>query len=66
MIRSLYGVESSKELRKPQTEFLHEEFGKVLAGRAFLNRDGEGTVYIATPSGATEEEVRAKVLLYVK
>jgi hypothetical protein len=66
MIRSLYGVESSKELRKPQTEFLHEEFGKVLAGRAFLSRDGEGTVYVATPSGATEEEVRAKVLLYVK
>jgi len=66
MIRSLYGVESSKELRKPQVEFLHEEFGKVLAGRAFLDRDGQGTVYIATPSGATEEEVRANVLLYTK
>lgn len=66
MIRSIYGVESSKELRKPQTEFLYEEFGKVLSGRAFLDRDGQGTVYIATPSGGTEEEVRAKVLLYVK
>jgi hypothetical protein len=66
MIRSLYDVESSKELRRPQIDFLYEEFGKVLAGKAFLDRDGQGTVYIATPNAATEEEVRAKVLLYVK
>lgn len=66
MIRSMYGVESSKELRKPQVDFLYEEFGKVLSGRAFLDLDGQGTVYIATPMGATEEEVRARVLLYVR
>lgn len=66
MIRSLYGVESSKDLRKPQVEFLYEEFGKVLAGRAFLDRDGQETVYIATPAGTTEEEVKKNVLAYAK
>ncbi len=64
LIRSAYGVESSKELRKPQIDFLDVEFGKVLAGKAFLARDKEGTVYIATPVGDTEEEVRTKVLKY--
>ncbi len=64
MLKSMYGVESSKELRKPQVEFLYEEFGKVLSGRAFLDRDGQGTVYVATPMGASEEEVRKNVLLY--
>lgn len=66
MIRSMYGVESSKELRKPQVDFLFDEFGKVLAGKAFLDRDGQETVYIATPMGTTEEEVRKNVLAYQK
>jgi hypothetical protein len=66
MLKGMYGVESSKELRKPQVDFLFGEFGKVLAGRAFLDRDGKGEIYVATPSGTTEEEVKAKVLLYVK
>lgn len=64
LIRSLYNVQSSKELRKPQIEFLYTEFGRVLSGTAFLDRDGQGTVYIATPDGKTEEEVRANVLKY--
>lgn len=66
LIKGLYGVDSSKELRKPQVEFLHDEFGKVLAGRAFLDRDGKGEIYVATPSGTTEEEVKAKVLEYAR
>lgn len=66
LIYSLYNVESTRDLRKPQVDFLHLEFGKVLAGRAFLDRDGQGTVYVATPSGVTEEEVRARVLQYTK
>jgi hypothetical protein len=66
LIHSLYNVESTKELRKPQIDFLFDEFGKVLAGRAFLDRDGEGTVYVATPSGETEEEVKERVLSYTK
>ncbi len=66
MIHSLYNVESTKELRKPQVSFLYDEFGKVLSGKAFLDRDGQGTVYIATPSGTTEEEVKERVLQYQK
>jgi len=66
MIRWMYGVESSKELRKPQVDFLYDEFGKVLAGRAFLARDENGNVYVATPMGSTEEEVKRNVLTYAK
>jgi hypothetical protein len=66
MIKSLYGVESSKELRRPQVDFLYSEFGKILSGHAFLDRDGQGTVYIATPMGVSEEEVRRNVLTYAK
>lgn len=66
LIKCMYDVESTKDLRKPQVEFLHDEFSKVLTGRAFLDRDGKGTVYVATPSGSTEEEVKARVLAYSK
>jgi len=66
LIGCTYNVGSTKELRKPQVEFLDGEFSKVLAGRAFLDRDGQGTVYVATPVGVTEEEVRANVLAYSK
>lgn len=60
LLRACYGVESSKELRKPQVDFLHVEFGKVLAGKAFLDRDPQGVIYIATPQQhAANEEVRA-------
>lgn len=66
LIRNLYGVESSKELRRPQIEFLHGEFGKVLAGRAFLARDGQNAIYVATPGGTNEEEVKTNVLEYTQ
>jgi len=66
MIRCMYNVESSRELRKPQVDFLYGEFAKVLAEQAFLDRDKENTVYIATPVGTTEEEVRRNVLTYTK
>jgi hypothetical protein len=64
LIRAAYGVESSKDLRKPQIEFLHDLFGNVLAGRAYVARDPTGTVFIKNPTGDTEEEVRRKVLEY--
>lgn len=66
MIRCMYNVESSRDLRKPQVDFLYGEFAKVLAEQAFLDRDKENTVYIATPVGTTEEEVRRNVLTYTK
>ena len=66
LIHGAWGVESSKELRKPQIEILHQMFGDVLAGRSFLARDREGAVYIAHPGGVSEEEVKRKVLEYQK
>ena len=62
LLLAAYDVASSKELRKPQVDFLYHEFGKVLSGLAFMARDANGAVYIATPPGETEEEVRANVL----
>lgn len=62
LLLAAYDVASSKELRKPQVDFLYNEFGKVLSGLAFMARDANGAVYIATPPGETEEEVRANVL----
>jgi hypothetical protein len=61
LIRGAYNVESTRELRKPQVEFLYGEFGKVLAGLAYLARDEKGIPYIATPFGVEEEEVKARV-----
>lgn len=50
MIKVMYKVESAKELRKPQVDFLYEEFGKVLGGKAYLARDEKGIPFIATKS----------------
>lgn len=61
LVRGHYNVESTKELRKPQTDFLYAEFGKVLAGMAYLDRDEKDIPYIATPAGTNKEEVKAKV-----
>lgn len=47
LVRALYKVGSSKDLKKYQTDFLYEEFGKVLAGRAALARDESGDPFVA-------------------
>lgn len=41
IVKEFFGVESSKELRKHQVDFLYREFGDVLAGRSVLALDGE-------------------------
>ncbi len=46
MIKAHFKVESTKELRKPQMDWLYTEFGNVLAGRAHLARDQKGTPFI--------------------
>jgi hypothetical protein len=51
IIKSLYGIESSKELKKYQVDFLYQEFGKVLAGQATLCRDEDGSPFVGTPMG---------------
>lgn len=57
LIQALFKVESTKELRKPQVDWLYEQFGKVLATQAHLVRDEKGIPFIrdgaptvATPS----------------
>lgn len=60
LIKGCYNVESTKELRRPQVEFLYNEFGKVLAGTAFLNRDEKGVPFVVTLSDVNAEEVHAK------
>lgn len=59
LIKALYKVESTKDLRKPQIDFLYEEFGRVLAGRAVLARDEKGIPYVATKSEVTAMSTRA-------
>jgi hypothetical protein len=51
MIKGLYKLESTKDLRKYQVDFLGQEFGEVLAGRAALERDETGTPFVRRLSG---------------
>lgn len=51
MIKALYKVESTKELRKFQVDFLYREFGEVLAARAELALDTEGVPFVRHLSG---------------
>jgi len=46
MIKGLYKLESAKELRKYQIDFLYREFAEVLAGRSELALDESGMPYI--------------------
>lgn len=51
MVKGLYKLESTKDLRKYQVDFLTREFGEVLTGRAALERDETGTPYVRRLSG---------------
>jgi hypothetical protein len=46
LIKTLFKVERTKELRKPQVDWLYEQFGRVLAGQAHLVRDEKEIPYI--------------------
>lgn len=46
LIKALFKVEGTKELRKPQVDWIYEQFGKVLAGQAHLVRDEKEIPYI--------------------
>lgn len=46
LIKAIFKVEGTKELRKPQVDWLYEQFGRVLAGQAHLSRDDSGIPYI--------------------
>ena len=47
MIRNLYDLESTKDMKKYQADFLYREFGEVLSGRAHLALDEVGVPYVA-------------------
>lgn len=53
LLKAIYKIESTKELKKYQCEFLDREFVEVLAGRAALDRDEMGVPYVRRLSGAT-------------
>jgi len=54
MIKGLYKLESTKDLRKYQVDFLAREFGEVLAGRSALERDETGTPYVRCRAGVAK------------
>jgi hypothetical protein len=53
LLKAVYKIESTKELKKYQCEFLDREFVEVLAGRAALARDEAGVPYVRRLSGVT-------------
>lgn len=55
LIKALFKVDSSKDLKKSQVDFLFKQFGEVLAGRACLARDERGVPFIE-PSRAVAAE----------
>lgn len=46
LVKAIFQVDRTKELRKPQVDWLYEQFGKVLAGKAYLVRDEQEVPYI--------------------
>jgi hypothetical protein len=60
LLKALYKIESTKELKKFQYEFLYREFGEVLSGRAVLDRDETGCPFVRRLSGAKIPEVASK------
>lgn len=53
LLKAIYKIESTKELKKYQCEFLDREFVEVLAGRAALDRDETGVPFVRRLSGVT-------------
>jgi hypothetical protein len=60
MIKGLYKLESTKELRKYQVDFLYREFCEVLAGRSELALDENGMPFVRRLSGVKQPEVVKK------
>lgn len=57
LIKALYKLESTKDLKKYQFDFLYREFGEVLSGRARLALDEGGVPYVermAQPDVSTQ------------
>lgn len=46
LVQALFKVTSTKELRKPQVDWLYTQFGKVLSKEAYLVRDENGIPFV--------------------
>ncbi len=46
MLKAMFNVESTKDLKKPQVDLLYAQLGEVLAGRAVLARDEKGNPFV--------------------
>ena len=55
MIHKFFSVESTKDLRKFQVDFLYGEFGDVIAGRKEFARDEEGVPFIRAKAAGPGE-----------
>jgi len=60
LIKALYKLESTKDLRKYQVDFLLREFGEVLSKRAALARDEVGVPFVQRKSSAAVHEMASK------
>lgn len=60
MIKALFKIEKSKELRRPQVDWLYQQFGDVLAGRAQIEKDQNGIPFIAAIKEKETSEVEIK------
>lgn len=60
LLKALYRIDSTKDLKKFQCDFLYREFGEVLSGRAALERDEQGVPYVRRLSGVKVPEVASK------
>lgn len=60
MIKAIYELESTKDLRKFQVDFLYREFVEVLAGRAELALDENEIPFVRRLSGVKQPEVAGK------
>lgn len=52
MIKALFDVDSTKDLKKSQVDYLYAQLGEVLAGRAYLARDEKGNPMISPTATA--------------
>ncbi len=65
LIKALFKVGSTKDLKKSQVDFLYNQFGEVLAGRACLAQDEKGVPFIqyegvAAPPAKDEKKTEKK------
>ena len=53
MLKTMFDVASTKDLKKPEVDFLYAQLGEVMAGRAVLARDEKGNPFIQPRAGVT-------------